>query len=181
MSARHVLFALLSLCVLAGAATAQTMAPAQPAQAASLAAAVVMVSGALTGAQRSAAEQFLELEQGWMDALARKDAAKLEATLAPEFTIVGVGSRADDMVSDRAGWPRLSGQRPWPRHEVKIIKVSKLDRTAVVHCVLTAEYPPRSITPKGGLITFLVTDTWVERGGRWQVLTRHASLPAERD
>ena len=115
-----------------------------------------------------------------MDALAKKDAAKLEATLAPEFTIVGVGSTADDRVGDRAGWLRLSGRRPWPRHEVKIVKVNRLDRTAVVHCVLTAEYPPNSITAKGGLITFLVTDVWVERGGRWQVLSRHSSLPAEK-
>ena len=142
--------------------------------------AACVVSAASSGAQRSAEEQFLELEQGWLDALAKKDAAKLEATLAPEFTIVGAGSTAGNMVGDRAGWLKLSGLRPWPRHEVKIVKVNKIDRTAVVHCVLTAEYPPNSITSKGGLITFLVTDTWVERGGRWQVLSRHSSLPAEK-
>ena len=132
-------------------------------------------------AQLSPEAQFLELEQGWVDALAKKDTAKLEATLAPEFTIVGLGSTADDMIGDRAGWLKLSGQRPWPRHEVKVIKVNKLGGTAVVHCILTAQYPPQSITAKGGLITFLVTDTWVERGGRWQVLSRHSSLPAEKD
>ena len=132
-------------------------------------------------AQHSAEDQFLELEQGWMDALAKKDRAKLETILASEFTIVGVGSTASDMVGDRAGWLNLSGKRPWPRHEVKIIKVNKLDHTTVVHCVLTAQYPPQSITAKGGLITFLVTDTWIERGGRWQVLSRHASLPPEKE
>lgn len=140
-----------------------------------------LIFAAPVNAQHSAAEQFLELEQGWMDALAKKDMAKLEATLAPEFTIVGAGSTAGDMVGDRAGWVRLAGQRPWPRHAVKIIKVNKVDRTAVVHCVLTAEYPPNSITAKGGLITFLVTDTWVERGGRWQVLSRHSSMPTKKD
>ena len=140
-----------------------------------------LICAASAGAQRSPEDQFLELEQGWMDALAKKDMAKLEATLAPEFTIVGAGSRADDMVGDRASWLRLAGLRPWPRHEVKVVKVNKLDRTAVVHCVLAAEYPPNSITAKGGLITFLVTDTWVERGGRWQVLSRHSSLPAGKD
>ena len=133
-----------------------------------------------SGAQQSAEQQFLALEQGWMDALAKKDAAKLEATLAPEFTIVGAGSTASDMVGDRASWLKLSGLRPWPRHEVKIVRVNKIDRTAVVHCVLTAEYPPNSITANGGLVTFLVTDTWVERGGRWQVLSRHSSLPADK-
>ena len=140
-----------------------------------------LILAASVSAQRSAEEQFLELEQGWMDALAKKDAAKLEAILAPEFTIVGAGSTAGDMVGDRANWLKLSGKHPWPRHEVKIIKVNKLDRVAVVHCILTAEYPPRSITVKGGMITFLVTDTWVERGGRWQVLSRHVSLPAAKD
>ena len=140
-----------------------------------------LICAASASGQRSLEGQFLELEQGWMDALAKKDMAKLEATLAPEFTIIGVGSRADDMVGDRANWLRLAGLRPWPKHEVKVAKVIKLDRVAVVHCVLTAEYPPQSITAKGGLITFLITDTWVERGGRWQVLARHTSLPASKD
>lgn len=100
-----------------------------------------------------------------MDALAKKDSAKLGPAFAPEVTIVGVGSGADEMVGDRAGWPKLSGRHHWPRHEVKIIRANKVDRTWVVHCVLSAGYPPRSIAAKGGLITFLVTGTWVERGG----------------
>lgn len=140
-----------------------------------------LICAASVNAQGSVEEQFRELEQGWMDALAKKDVVKLEATLAPEFTIVGVGSSAGDMVGHRADWLKLSSRRPWPRHEVKIIKVNKLDSIAVVHCVLVGEYPPQSITAKGGVITFLVTDTWVERGGRWQVLSRHSSLLAAKD
>lgn len=140
-----------------------------------------LIWAAFVSAQRSPEGQFLELEQGWMDALAKKDMAKLEATLAPEFTIVGAGARVDNMFGDRANWLRLAERRPWPRHEVKVVKVNKLDRVAVVHCILTGEYPPQSITAKGGLITLLVTDTWVERGGGWQVLSRHASLPAAKD
>ena len=142
--------------------------------------AVSLICAASVDAQRSAEGQFLALEQGWMDALAKKDTAKLETILAPGFTIVGAGSSADDMVGDRASWLKNAGRFSWPRHEVKIIKVHNFERMAVVHCVLTAEFPPQSITTKGGLITFLVTDTWVKRDGRWQVLSRHASLPAEK-
>jgi len=115
-----------------------------------------------------------------MGALAKKDMAKLETILAPEFTIVGAGSTANEMVGDRANWLKFAVRFSWPRHEVKIIKVHNFERMAVVHCILTAEFPPQSITAKGGLINFLVTDTWVKREGRWQVLSRHASLPAEK-
>ncbi len=135
---------------------------------------------AISAPAQSAEEQFLALEQSWMDALFKKESAKLEAILAPEFAIVGAGSTASDMLGDRAGWLKFSATRPWPRHEVKIIKVTKVDRFAVVHCILKAEYPPQSITAKGGMITFLVTDVWAGRGGRWQVVSRHSSFPGEK-
>ena len=61
---------------------------------------------------------------------------------------------------------------------MQLLGVRPLGQATVVQAVLTATFPPRSITPEGGEITFLVTDTWVEREGRWQVVARHASMAA---
>ena len=123
--------------------------------------------------------QFLKLEQDWMDALAAKDREKLEATLADDFTIIGAGSTLADATAERGAWLEVAMQRPFPRHEVRILKVTQLADAAVVHCVLKGEYPPMPWIPEGGTLEFLITDTWIHRDGRWQVIARHSSLPAK--
>jgi len=120
---------------------------------------------------------FTRLELQWMDALAAKDQAALESLLAPEFSIVGVGSTVDDFTSDRASWLRLAVARPWPKHEVRHVKVTRVGETAVVQLVLSGTYPPKSLTQEGGKLDFLVTDVWARRQGTWQVVSRHSSLP----
>ena len=138
----------------------------------------VVVSALSASPQQTADDRFLAVEQAWMNALAGRDTVTLEAMLAPEFTIIGAGSPADAPVGDRAEWLQNAGRFPWPRHDVRLIRVHDMGDTAVVHCVLTGEYPPKSITPEGGVLTFLVTDVWVKRSAGWQVLSRHASLAA---
>ncbi len=123
-------------------------------------------------------EQFLQLELKWMDALAEKDVAVLEKTLATEFTIIGVGSTAEDAIGTRQEWLEVGLKRSFPKHQVRILKVHQLSKVAVVHGVLTADYPPMPWAPKGGTLSFLITDTWVHRDERWQVVARHSSLPA---
>ena len=122
-------------------------------------------------------EQFHKLEIRWMDALSNKDVPVLEETLAPGFTIIGAGSTLDDATATKEQWLAVGLKRPFPRHTVKILKVSRVGDTAVVQCILTGEYPPMPWIPKGGTLQFLITDTWIQREGRWQVLARHSSLP----
>ena len=124
-------------------------------------------------------ERFRELELKWMDALAEKDAAVLEKILAKEFTIIGVGSNLDDPVGTRQAWLDVGLKRPFPQHKVRVLKVHQLPEFAVVHAVLTADFPPMPWIPEGGTLNFLTTDTWVYRDGRWQVIARHSNLPAK--
>ena len=112
-----------------------------------------------------------------MDALAAKDKEKLEATLAAEFSIIGAGSTLDDVVGERGPWLEVAMQRPWPKHEVRILKVTRFGEAAVVQCVLTGDYPPMPWIPEGGTLRFLTTDTWVHLDRHWQVIARHSSLP----
>jgi hypothetical protein len=130
-------------------------------------------------AEPSLEEQFRTLETRWMDALAARDVKVLEETLAREFTIIGAGSTLDDVAADRRQWLDVGLKRQFPRHDVRIVKVTRAGETAVVQCILTGEYPPMPWIPKGGTLRFLVTDTWIMRDGRWQVLARHSSLPPE--
>lgn len=129
------------------------------------------------GAPASDAEEFTRLERQWMDALAAKDESTLQKIVAQEFTIVGTGSTRDDMVTDRASWMRVALLRPFPKHEVTNLRVTRVGDVAIVQCVLTGVYPPKSLTPEGGTLTFLTTDVWANRNGAWQVMSRHSSLP----
>ena len=122
-------------------------------------------------------EYFAGLEQRWMDALAAKDRATLEELLASEFSIIGVGSTPQDLTTDRQSWLDVGLKRPFPKHAVSNVTVTMLGDVAVVQHVLTGDYPPQSMTAEGGNLTFLITDVWVRRAGRWQVVTRHSSLP----
>lgn len=122
-------------------------------------------------------EQFHQRELAWMNALADKNAQSLEAILAPEFSIIGATSSLEDPIGTREAWLSIGLKRPFPRHEVKILNVTTVGDTAVVQAALSATYPPSPFAPEGGPVSFLVTDTWVKRGGNWQVVTRHASFP----
>ncbi len=135
---------------------------------------------ALPGASQTAPqERFRELERKWMTALADKDVAVLEKMLAKEFTIIGVGSSLEDPTATRRQWLDVALKRSFPKHEVRVLSVHQLPQAAVVQCVLTGDYPPMPWIPKGGTLNFLVTDTWVYRAGRWQVVARHSSLPEQ--
>jgi len=122
-------------------------------------------------------EQFTQLERQWMDALAAKDEATLQKIVADEFTIVGAGSTPDALTTDRASWMRVALLRPFPKHEISNVRVTRFGDVAIVQCVLTGVYPPKSLTPEGGSLTFLTTDVWANRRGAWQVVSRHSSLP----
>src|SRR5688572_32608822 len=86
--------------------------------------------------QPDSAADFPELEQRWMDALAGKNVTVLEQLLASDFTIVGAGSTADDLATDRAAWLSNAVKFPWPRHEVRNVRARNLGDSAVVHAVL---------------------------------------------
>lgn len=138
---------------------------------------LTLTLSAQAAAPASDVEEFTRLELQWMDALAARDEAVLQRTMAPEFSIVGVGSTPDELATARASWLRVALLRQFPKHEVTNVRVTRLGDVAIVQCVLTGIYPPKSLTPEGGTLTFLTTDVWVSRAGGWQVVSRHSSLP----
>ncbi len=138
---------------------------------------LALALGAQPGASASDVAEFTRLEQQWMDALASQDEATLQKIVAKEFTIIGAGSTPDDLAADRASWMRVALLRSFPKHEITNLRVTRVGDLAIVQCVLTGVYPPKSLTPEGGTLTFLTTDVWATRNGAWQVVSRHSSLP----
>ena len=115
------------------------------------------------------------LEDRWSRAFLERDIAFLEQIIAPEFEVHGWrGGRYGFTARDR--W--MEGARTWTftEHPSQVVHVRVYGDTAVatVRGKLVAEREGRPWRDN----EWVVTDTWLRRNGRWQVVFRYAdTLP----
>ncbi len=122
--------------------------------------------------QASDAQELQRLQQAWMDAVIARDAAALEAIVGPEFTLLS--ARTD---------------RPVPRDEWLALAVGRVQMTSFRYedfdidvfgdaaVVRSRGIQEATVDGRDWSDTFLLTDVWVRRDGRWQVVSRHSSTP----
>lgn len=116
-------------------------------------------------------QTLIDLENAWMDAWRRLDYEHLDEILAPEFTLTS--ARSDRLV-DRAEWLRLLDQVRATSFEYSDFFVQVFGDAAVVKSRLTQV---ATVGDQPWNATFMLTDVWVRRDGRWQVVARHSSTP----
>ena len=116
-------------------------------------------------------QTLIDLQREWMDAWRRDDRARLEEILAPEFTLTS--ARTDRLV-DRAEWLRLLDTTLAESFEYTDFLVQVFGDAAVVKSRLTQV---ATVVGQPWNATFMVTDVWIRRDGRWQVVARHSSTP----
>jgi hypothetical protein len=112
--------------------------------------------------------ELVGLSKEWMTAAQRHDRTRLEALLAKEFTVIGVLGEVDrDTWLDNAAGP----------YEIDEFAFEELDVDVYGStAVLCSRYRQTARLDRRDLSgTFLVTDVWVRRDGRWQVVRRHAT------
>ena len=119
-------------------------------------------------------QELVDLQVAWMDALHRQDRPALEAILAPEFTLT---SARTDQISDRAAWLGLLDRVKNESFEYSDFRIDVFGDAAVVRSRLTQV---ARVDDQPWNATFMLTDVWIRREGRWQVVARHSSnLPAK--
>lgn len=116
-------------------------------------------------------QTLIDLQNAWMDAWRRLDYQRLDEILAPEFTLTS--ARSDRLV-DRAEWLRLLDQVRGESFEYSDFLVQIFGDAAVVKSRLSQV---ATVGDKPWNATFMLTDVWVRREGRWQVVARHSSMP----
>ena len=116
------------------------------------------------------AQELLQVENDWMAAVKQQDTTAVDAILAEEFTLTSTLPRAFDKQRYLADLPSVTTQAFHFYDSV----VQVYGEVAVVktHLHWDATFEGR---PWQG--DFNITDVWVRRDGRWQVVTRHSSRP----
>jgi hypothetical protein len=153
------------LLILAAGVVSSCAAPSQPSKA----------TASLRPPLAQDAATITALEDRWSRAFLTKDIAFLESIVAPEFEVHGWrGGRYAFTARDR--W--MEGAREWvfKEHPSQVLHVRVHGDTAVatVRGKLVADLDGRPFRNN----EWIVTDTWVRRDGRWQVIFRYAdTLP----
>ena len=125
-----------------------------------------------TPARADTAADIAAIEQRWGEAFLKGDRAYLETLIAPEFKLMRAeGGRT--LFTPRAQWFATLDRYKFEIFEVRTVDVVEAGDTAV------ATVAGRWRVTLAGRGTrdenFTVSDTFVRRGGAWQVIYRHST------
>jgi ketosteroid isomerase-like protein len=122
-------------------------------------------------AQANPEEQVLiDLEEGWNEALYRRDVAFIERILAEEFTATYVDGSRGDKAKELAMVAAFNQRVDSSTHDDMTVRV--YGDTAVVWFTL------RLTGPKDGhptVVVFRYVDVFVKRDGRWQCVSSQST------
>lgn len=120
-----------------------------------------------------AAAEIARLEQQWGEAFVKRDFDVIEALVAPEFRLVGADDDGSHGITLRGEW--MKNAKAFVHHgfTVETVDVNRAGDTAVASAkgLWTVSFRPGAPAMP---IRFFVTDTWVRRGGKWQVIQRYS-------
>jgi ketosteroid isomerase-like protein len=121
--------------------------------------------------KRELARQIERLEQRWMEAVRDRDMAFLEELLGEEFTLTT--GRPGAPVRGREEWLAITRDR----YAIEEFEFERLEVLPYGHvAVARSRYrQAASMDGEDRTQTFLMTDVFVRRKGRWTAVTRHVS------
>lgn len=117
-------------------------------------------------------EELARLEQEWMSAMQRRDAARLEELVAPEFAFTAVHIEPDPM--SREAWISAAlGGYVISSFYYDTMDVVVAGDTGIIHALYSqvAIFNGQNLSAR-----FRLTDVWTRRDGTWQVVARHSSV-----
>jgi hypothetical protein len=114
-------------------------------------------------------QEIRDVQQRWMEAASHKDEPILDEILGDEYVLIS----ARLGFVDREGWLAMG-----PDYDIE--EFEYLDSDVHVYggtAVSNSRYRQKATFKGQDLSTvFYLTDVWVKRAGRWQVVTRHSSI-----
>lgn len=126
-----------------------------------------------TVAPDAQSDEIAKLEQKWGEAFVARDFDFIESIVAPEYRLVGAGNDGEFGVTRRDEWMKNARAFEHKGFTVETVDVNRAGDTAVASARglwTVARSPGTPPMP----IRFFVTDTWVRRDGKWQVIHRYS-------
>lgn len=126
-----------------------------------------------TASPAAVPDEIARLETQWGEAFVKRDFAFIESIVAPEYRLVVAGPDGTFGVTRREPW--MTNARAFTHHAftVETVDVNRAGDTAVASARGVWTVTMRPGTPPRP-IRFFVTDTWIRRDGRWQVIHRYS-------
>lgn len=114
-------------------------------------------------------QELIDLEHEWLRAVSRNETEKLESIVGHEYTLTANGFPGGGARLGRQEWMDTVPAYEVHSHEFRSIVVQAYDDAAVVLADFDLRATVRGEDRSGA---FAVTDVWVKREGRWQVVAR---------
>ncbi len=136
-------------------------------------AALAATAGAPSADPATVAE-ISRLETRWGEAFVKRDFAFIEAIVAPEYTLAGTTPQGQVSLVRRGEWMRNARLWVHERFLSHVTAVATAGNTAVatVEGRWTVKRAPDKPAEE---VRFIVTDTWVKRDKKWQVVWRYSA------
>ena len=114
-------------------------------------------------------QEIRDVQQRWMEAASRKDEPLLNTILGDEYVLIS----ARLGFVDREGWLAMG-----PDYEIQEFEYLESDIHVYGATAVSNSRYRQKATFKGQDLSalFYLTDVWVKRDGRWQVVTRHSTI-----
>ncbi|HEX8248377.1 MAG TPA: nuclear transport factor 2 family protein [Pyrinomonadaceae bacterium] len=122
---------------------------------------------------QNAEQEVRKLERAWLDAYEQNDAKAMEAIVADDFTITFTNGsmQTKPQIMNMIKAPRSAASPP-PKFYTEEVQARVYGETVVLIGRVTSEWQQSGQTMKE---QNRYTDTYVKRGGRWQVVASHLS------
>jgi len=123
-----------------------------------------------------AEQEVRKLERAWLDAYEQSDAKAMEAIVADDFTITfpDGSMQTKPQIMEMIKRPR-NPARPAPKFYTEDVRSRAYGDTVILMGRVVSEYVRDGKAVKDAS---RYTDTYVRRGGRWQVVASHLSNDA---
>ena len=117
----------------------------------------------------AAEQELITLEREWMEAIQRKDLAALDRLVGPDYAYTASG---------QGRWPRQRWMETVAVYDVHAFTFLDIDVRVYGDVAVVLPHVRQTATVAGATRSgeFLITDVWVRRGDRWQVVARSSIL-----
>ena len=118
---------------------------------------------------------FVSLEQQWMEAVVKRDQPSLDRIMGDEFTLASAYSTGERTSKDQF----IKNVLQSVKSQEFTFHDSHADLYGDVAVFKSRVKSTYTFDKDDRTGDYIVTDVWVKRDGRWQVVTRHSSLPVK--